>query len=157
MRMLRLLLETAVKYRKAFITIVAVLVVARLLERAGAIALLAEGLVAVTGKAFPFFSTAVGAVGGFITGSGTNSSVLFGKLQVSAATAIGASPSLLASANLMGAGIGKMIYPQSIAIGVAAAGLGDGGAKEVLRLMLPYFAAVLLFACLVTGIAQLVI
>ena len=84
-RMLKLLFATAVKYRKAFITIVSVMVVARLLERVGAIGLLAEGLVALTGKAYPFFSTAVGALGGAITGSGTNSSVLFGKLQVNAA------------------------------------------------------------------------
>ena len=156
MRMLKLLLATAVKYRKAFITIVSVLVAARLLERVGAIGLLAEGLVGLTGKAYPFFSTAVGALGGAITGSGTNSSVLFAKLQVDAAAAIGVSPTLLAAANMMGAGIGKMVCPQSVAIGVAAAGLGSGGAKEVVRRILPYFVAVLVAACLVTGLASII-
>ncbi len=151
-RMVKLVGTTVVKYRKAFITIISVLVVARVLERAGVIALLAEGLVAVTGKGYPFFSTAVGALGGFITGSGTNSCVLFGKLQVNAAAAIGASPSLLAAANLMGAGIGKMICPQSVAIGIAAAGLA--GSKSVVRRILPYFVAVLVAACLVTGFAS---
>ncbi len=155
-RMLRLLGATAVKYRKAFITIVSVLVIARVLERAGVIGLLADGLVSVAGDAYPFFATAVGALGGFLTGSGTNSSVLFGKLQVNAATAIGAKPALLAAANMMGAGIGKMVCPQSIAIGVAAAGLGAGGAKFVLRRVLPYFIAVLAVASVVTGIASLI-
>ena len=156
-RMLKLLFATVAKYRKAFITIVSVMVVARLLERVGAIGLLAEGLVALTGKAYPFFSTAVGALGGAITGSGTNSSVLFGKLQANAAAAIGASPTLLAAANMMGAGIGKMICPQSVAIGVAAAALGDGGAKEVVRRMLPYFVGVLAAACLITGLASILL
>ena len=156
-RMLKLLFATVAKYRKAFITIVSVMVVARLLERVGAIGLLAEGLVALTGKAYPFFSSAVGALGGAITGSGTNSSVLFGKLQANAAAAIGASPTLLAAANMMGAGIGKMICPQSVAIGVAAASLGDGGAKEVVRRVFPYFAAVLAAACLITGLASILL
>ena len=48
-----------------------------------------------------------------------------------------------------------MICPQSVAIGVAAASLGEGGAKEVVRRMLPYFAAVLAAACLVTGLASI--
>ncbi|MCR5414707.1 MAG: L-lactate permease [Kiritimatiellae bacterium] len=155
-RMAKLLWETVVRYRKAFLTIITVLAVARVLERAGAIRLLADCLVRVAGEAYPFVATAVGALGGFLTGSGTNSCVLFGKLQADAATAIGTSPSLLAAANLMGAGIGKMVCPQSIAIGVAAAGLGAGGSKAVVRKMLPWFAAVLLLASVVTGVAALV-
>ncbi len=153
-QMARVLGRTIVKYRKVFVTIVSVLVAARLLERMGVISLLAEGLVAVAGDSYPFFSAAVGALGGFITGSGTNSCVLFGKLQVDAATAIGVSPSLLASANLMGAGIGKMICPQSVAIGIAAAGVAS--AKPVLRRIAPYFVVVIVVACLVTGFASMV-
>lgn len=156
LRMVKLLGTTVVKYRKAFITIVSVLVVARVLERAGVIAMLSEGLVAVTGRFYPFFSAAIGALGGFLTGSGTNSSVLFAKLQVGAAASIGASPSLLAAANMVGAGIGKMICPQSVAIGVASAGLVGAGAKDVVRRMAPFFAAVLLVACLTTGFAAVI-
>ncbi len=154
-RMVKLLFATAIKYRKAFLTIITVLVAARVLERSGAIGILADALVRVAGAAYPFFATCVGALGGFLTGSGTNSSVLFGKLQVDAAAAIGVSPTLLAAANMMGAGIGKMLCPQSIAIGVAAGSLGEGSAKTVARRILPYFLAVLLAASLITGLVAI--
>ena len=96
----------------------------------------------------------VGALGGAITGSGTNSNVLFGKLQVNAAAAIGASPTLLAAANIMGAGIGKMICPQSIAIGAAAAGIA-GAESRLFKAAFPWFAAVVLTASVLTGLAAL--
>ena len=60
-----------------------------------------------------------------ITGSATSSCVLFGKLQTGSAQAIGASESVqawIAASNATGACAGKMISPQSIAIGVAAIG-----------------------------------
>ena len=55
---------------------------------------------------------------------------------------------LLAAANVMGAGIGKMICPQSVAIGTAAALVADR-AGDAFKRMLPWFFAVLLLACLV--------
>ena len=105
-------------------------------------------------RAYPFASTAVGALGGFVTGSGTSSSVLFGRLQVDTAVAISVSPQLLAAANIMGAGIGKMICPQSIAIGSAAAGL-VGAESRLFKAALPWFVGVLLAASVLTGFAAL--
>ena len=116
--------------------------------------LLAVALVSATGEAYPFASTAVGALGGFVTGSGTSSSVLFGRLQVDAATAISVSPELLAAANIMGAGIGKMICPQSIAIGAAAAGL-EGAESRLFKAAFPWFVGVVLVASVLTGLAAL--
>ena len=115
---------------------------------------MADALVAATGGAYPFASTAVGALGGFVTGSGTSSSVLFGRLQADTAVAISVSPELLAAANIMGAGIGKMICPQSIAIGSAAAGL-VGAESRLFKAALPWFAGVLLAASVLTGLAAL--
>ncbi|MBQ5421077.1 MAG: L-lactate permease, partial [Clostridium sp.] len=46
-----------------------------------------------------------------------------GSMQAMTAAEIGADPAWLAAANVMGAGIGKMISPQSIAIGLAAVGM----------------------------------
>jgi lactate permease len=153
-RSLALLGRTAVKYRTAFITICLVLALARVMGRSGMVGLIAESLVETAGSAYPWFSTALGAIGGFVTGSGTSSCVLFGRLQADVAAATGGSRELLAAANVMGAGIGKMICPQSIAIGAAAAGIA-GSESEIFRKALPWFLAVLAVASAVTAAAAL--
>ncbi len=124
---------------------------ARILVKLGFVGAIADALVAGAGAAYPFFAALVGALGGFVTGSGTSSCVLFGRLQADAAAALALSPELLAAANVMGAGIGKMICPQSIAIG-AAAGLVGGAEGALFRKALPWFLGVLATACLLIGI-----
>ena len=121
---------------------------------AGMVATLAAALVAVTGSVYPFFAPLVGALGGFVTGSGTSANVLFGSLQTGAANALGVPANLLAAANVMGAGIGKMICPQSIAIGTAAALIAPR-AGEAFKRAFPWFLAVLALACLVCGLLAL--
>ncbi len=108
---------------KTILTICSVLAVAKIMGYSGMISGIAAVLVAVTGTYFPLISPLIGTLGGFVTGSGTSTTALFGALQTETATAIGANQEWLAAANLMGAGIGKMICPQSIAIGSAAAGV----------------------------------
>ena len=151
-RMCRVLKKTLVSYWTAFATIVFVLVLARVMTVSGMVATLADSLVAATGTAYPFFAPVVGALGGFVTGSGTSACVLFGPLQAGAAAKLGVAPDLLAAANVMGAGIGKMICPQSVAIGTAAALVADR-AGDAFKRMLPWFFAVLLLACLVVHIS----
>ena len=92
---------------------------------------------AATGSFFPLISPLIGTIGGFVTGSGTSTTALFGGLQVQTARAIGANQYWLAAANLMGAGLGKMICPQSIAIGSAAAGL-EGAESKILSATIRY-------------------
>ena len=46
---------------------------------------IAKAMVAGTGTLYPLFAPIVGALGAFLTGSGTNSNVLFGPLQIAAA------------------------------------------------------------------------
>ena len=151
-RMFRVLGRTFVSYWTAFATICCVLVLARVMTASGMVATLADALVAVTGGAYPFFAPVVGALGGFVTGSGTSANVLFGALQAGAAAQLDVSSALLAAGNVMGAGIGKMVCPQSIAIGTAAA-LIPGRAGEVFRRAFAWFGAVLFLACLVCGLA----
>jgi lactate permease len=111
----------------------------------GMISDIAVVLVAVTGSFFPLFSPLIGVIGGFVTGSGTSTAVLFGKLQQDTAAAISDNPNLpawLCAANEMGGGVGKMICPQSIAIGCAAVGL-TGSESKILGKVFIY---VLLYA-----------
>jgi lactate permease len=123
-------LGTTVKNNvKTILTICSVLAVAKIMGYSGMISDIAKVLVAVTGSYFPLISPLIGTIGGFVTGSGTSTTALFGQLQVETANAIGAQPVWLAAANLMGAGIGKMICPQSIAIGTAAVNLSGVESK----------------------------
>lgn len=122
-RLAALFFRTAVNYRAALATICCVLMLARIMDEAGMISAIADFLVAATGSAYPAVSTLVGTLGGFVTGSGTSSCVLFGRLQADVARELCIEPRIFAAANVMGAGIGKMICPQSIAIGAAAASL----------------------------------
>ena len=148
-RLLALAWETARRYAGAISTICLVLAVAKVMGAAGMTQCLADGLAAATGRWYPAVSPMVGALGGFVTGSGTSSNVLFGALQASMGST-GAERIVFAASNVMGAGIGKMICPQSIVLGCAAAGIA-GRESEVMKKALAYFPFVLAAACASTA------
>ena len=108
-----------------FITIITIIATARIMGYSGMTMAIASATVAATGTFYPFISPLIGSIGAFITGSATSSCVLLSKLQVDAALAIGLSESAqawIAAANAAGSCVGKIISPQSIAIGAAAVG-----------------------------------
>ncbi|HZQ56359.1 MAG TPA: lactate permease LctP family transporter [Bryobacteraceae bacterium] len=119
---LRLLWESAVQLRFSFVSIVAVLALAFVMNYSGATATLGLAF-ATTGHAFPYFSAMLGWLGVFLTGSDTSSNALFGSLQQVTARRLGLNPALMASANSAGGVMGKMISLQSISVAAAAAGL----------------------------------
>ncbi len=118
--MVNVLIETLKKYWRTLVTICSVMAMAKIMSYSGMISDIATMLVSVTGSYYPFFAPMIGVLGAFVTGSGTSTSVLFGGLQSETAMALDLSPSWMAAANMMGAGIGKMICPQGIAIGAGA-------------------------------------
>jgi lactate permease len=73
-----------------------------------------------------------------VTGSGTSTCVLFGGLQSETAAALGLNPTWMAAANVMGAGIGKMVCPQGIAIGAGAVNQ-IGSESKILSAVFKYF------------------
>jgi lactate permease len=144
-RLVALAGKTALKYAPAIGTICLVLALGKTMGAAGMTQDLANGLVAATGKWYPAVSPVVGALGGFVTGSGTSSNVLFGSLQASIGTTE-AEQLVFAASNIMGAGIGKVICPQSIILGCAATGLA-GRESEVMKRAFRYFLFILALAC----------
>lgn len=118
--MITVLVETLKKYWKTILTICSVMATAKIMGYSGMISDIAQLLVVVTGSFYPLFAPLIGAIGAFVTGSGTSTCVLFGGLQSETAVSLGLNPSWMAAANVMGAGIGKMICPQGIAIGAGA-------------------------------------
>ena len=117
----------------------------------GMISDMAHLFVALTGRFYPFVAPIIAAIGAFVTGSGTNTEVLLGRLQSEAATAIGVSQYWLAAANSVGAGIGKIMSPQCIATAAAAVGL-TGQDSKLLSGILKWVVLLLVIACLLTGL-----
>lgn len=113
--------ETLKELQPPLIMIGAVLGLAYVENYSGMSATLGLGF-AATGALFPFFSPILGWIGVFLTGSDTSSNALFGNLQKITGQQIGVDPVLLAGANSSGGVMGKMISPQSIAVGTAATG-----------------------------------
>lgn len=116
--------STFINLKFTFITIITIVMTAKLMTYSGMTQDIAVAIVSATGSMYPLFAPLVGALGAFITGSGTNSNVLFGPLQQAAAQQLAGGPSdlsmWLAAINSGAAGIGKMLSPQSIAIAIGA-------------------------------------
>ncbi|HXN65391.1 MAG TPA: lactate permease LctP family transporter [Candidatus Acidoferrales bacterium] len=134
---LRVCSSTLRKLLLAELTIAAVLALAFLMNYSGATATLGMAF-AATGRAFPFFSSLLGWLGVFLTGSDTSSNALFGNLQVVTAGRIGLSPVLMAAANSSGGVMGKMISLQSIAVAAAATGLAHSDEARLFRFTLKH-------------------
>ncbi len=116
-------------------TIAAVLALAFLMNYCGATVTL--GLVfAATGVLFPFFSSLLGWLGVFLTGSDTSANALFGNLQVVTASRLGFDPVLMAASNSSGGVMGKMISLQSIAVAAAATGMKEEEESRLFRFTL---------------------
>jgi lactate permease len=144
--LLRIILTSAKQSLNPAITILAVVATAKVMNYSGMTDSIALALIAVFGGAYPLAAPVIGALGTFITGSDTACCILFGKLQLGAAEAIGADPFHIVAANLSGATAGKMISPQSVAIAVTTAGLA-GRDGEILRGSLRYCAIYLAILC----------
>lgn len=154
--MLKVLGETLKKYWKTILTICAVMATAKIMGYSGMISDIAELLVVVTGSFYPFIAPLIGALGAFVTGSGTSTCVLFGNLQSQTAASLGFSESWMAAANVLGAGIGKMICPQSIAIGAGAINM-VGAESKILSSVVKYFLLYVVIAGIICLIGSMII
>ncbi|WP_222986935.1 L-lactate permease [Psittacicella melopsittaci] len=106
-------------------------------------------LLSQTGVVFPVLAPLLGMLGVFLTGSVVNSNTLFAKVQVTTAQLINVNPDLLAASNTLGAITGKVISPQSIAIGCAAAG-AQGREGELLAYVLKHAVIFAFLICVLT-------
>ncbi len=94
---------------------------------------------------------AIVALGMFVTGSNTNSNILFGKLQTIAASKLHIDPNWLAETNTSGATGGKMLSPQSIAIAVSATKM-DGQTNQIMSGIMKYCSAYIVNLSLKVGL-----
>jgi lactate permease len=136
-RLLGIMLASARQLALSILTMAAVLALAFLMNYCGATATLGLAFTA-TGALFPFFSSLLGWVGVFLTGSDTSSNALFGNLQVVAAGKLGLNAILMAASNTSGGVMGKMISLQSIAVAAAATGMPSSDEARLFRFTLKH-------------------
>lgn len=103
--------------------IVSMVGMAMIMEQSGMTNTIATGLGQFTGKAFPFISPFIGVLGSFMTGSNTNSNVVFVPLQKQIAELLKLSVPLILAAQTTGGSIGGMLAPARIIVGCSTAGL----------------------------------
>ncbi len=144
----KVLLATFKQLKFPIITIGSIVGFAFIANNSGMSITIAMAL-ASTGILFPFFSPVLGWLGVFLTGSDTSSNALFCKLQYTSAEAIGVDPVLTVAANASGGVTGKMISPQSLAIGAASVGL-VGKESQLFRFTLKHSFILLLVICVIT-------
>lgn len=141
--------DTIIQMSKTICTMLGVLACAKIMGYSGMISNIATFFVSVLGVFYPLAAPLIGALGTFVTGSGTSSEVLFGNVQLEAARAIGMNEYWLVAANSLGTSAGKMLAPQSIAIGCAACAL-TGKDGEILGKIAKYaFGYVIVMAIIV--------
>jgi lactate permease len=125
------------------IGIITMVMMALIMNDTGMTNLLAQGMAKATGVFFPIFSPFIGVLGAFLTGSNTNSNVMFGALQVETAKVLGISTVIMAAVQSVGGSVGCSIAPSKVLIGTATVGL-DGRENEVMNRTLPYCAIIAL-------------
>ncbi len=135
--------DTLKQMMPTILTMCFVLACAKIMGYAGMITSISAFAIMVTGSFYPFFAPWLGALGTFVTGSGTSSGVLFGAVQMNASEALHLDPYWIVSLNSLGVAAGKMLSPQSIAIALGAVD-GNGQDSKLLSMILPYGAAFLL-------------
>jgi lactate permease len=144
-RALRSYVATLDQLKSAIITVMAVLALAYVMNLSGETITLGTWA-AGAGGFFAFLSPLLGWLGTAVTGSDTSSNSLFGVLQVTAAKNAHLSPTLMAASNSSGGVLAKMVSPQNLAIGCAAAGMA-GREGEVFRKVIGWSLLMILLMC----------
>jgi lactate permease len=126
------------------VSILSMISMALIMEHTGMTHTLAEGLARATGPLFPLVSPWIGAIGAFMTGSNTNSNVIFTKLQMQTGELLGFRVAIILAAQTAGAALASVIAPAKVVVGASTAGM-TGKEGEVIRHLAIYIALFLLF------------
>ncbi len=134
------------------LSILLMVCMAVVMESAGMTEALARGLASLAGVFFPLVAPWIGALGAFMTGSNTNSNVVFALLQVRTAELLSYPAAIILAGQTAGAGLASVVAPAKIVVGTSTADLA-GREGEVMRKMLPYIIVLVLLISLLTMVA----
>ena len=148
---IRSILKSTVKRVQApSISIILMVCMAVIMENTGMTDALARGLADFGGRFFPLVAPWIGALGAFMTGSNTNSNVVFALLQVRTAQLLGLTVATILAGQTAGAALASVVAPAKIVVGTSTANLA-GREGEVMRKMLPYILVLVVLISLLTA------
>lgn len=148
----KIISQTVKKCVPTSITIVFLLNMAVIMMDSGMITEIADFLVSITGHAYPLVASFIGLLGAFITGSNTNSNIIFGYLQEMAASSIGMSVAVMCAVQSIGASVGCAIGPTTVSLGATSAQVQGEESRIYQKTLIPIIATVLIL-----GIVNMVI
>ena len=146
---MRILAGTVKRVKSPTISITLMVAMAVVMELSGMTDALAEGLAQVTGMFFPVIAAWIGGLGAFMTGSNTNSNVVFSLVQMRTANLLGYAPAVILAAQTAGAALASVAAPAKVVVGTSTADLA-GREGEVMRKLLPYVIVLILLISLLT-------
>ena len=107
------------------ISLLCLIIMALIMMDSGMTNELATGTAEISGRFYPLLAPLFGVLGSFITGSNTNSNVLFGQFQYSIARTLNVSTAVMCGAQTVGGSVGISISPNAVLMGTSAAKLVD--------------------------------
>jgi lactate permease len=140
---LRIISGTIRRVMASSVSIASMVAMAVIMQSSGMTDTLARGLADSMGRAYPIVAPWIGALGAFMTGSNTNSNVVFGALQLRTAQLLGYSVAIILGAQTAGAAVASILAPTKIVVGASTAGMA-GREGDVLRKLLAYTAVLLI-------------
>ena len=115
--------KTAGSCMPASVGIMNMVMMALVMNDSGMSSTIASSAAGSVGELYPLISPFIGALGTFITGSNTNSNIMFGALQYETAVMLGIDAVIIASAQSIGGSLGVAMSPPTIMMGAVNAGL----------------------------------
>ncbi|CAI1831141.1 L-lactate permease [Serratia proteamaculans] len=132
--------ETGGRVAKPFIALFGALVMVNLMMLGGdnaPVILIGKTLAALTGESWLLFSSFLGALGSFFSGSNTVSNLTFGGIQHSIALSSGLNVNLTLALQSVGGAMGNMICLNNIIAVCSILGIGNAEGKIIKKTVLP--------------------
>lgn len=148
----RILSGTVRSVMSSSVGIASMVAMAVIMQHAGMTDTIARALAQGVGTAFPLVSPLIGALGAFMTGSNTNSNVVFAALQLRTAELLGYSVAVILAAQTAGGALGSVMAPTKVVVGASTAGM-DGREGEVMSKLLVYTGTLVLLVSLMALLA----
>lgn len=119
------------------ISVTSMVAMAVMMENTGMSTVLANTLANLFHQAYPIIAPWLGAVGAFVTGSNTNSNVLFGLLQLRTAQRLSLPAFIILAGQTAGASLASTLAPAKIVVGTSTTGL-VGKEGLILKKLFPF-------------------
>ena len=99
---------------------------------------LADGVAALAGSAWPLFSTFIGGLGAFVAGSNTVSNMMFSAFQFGVGERIGVDPTWVVALQAVGGAAGNMICVHNVVAASAVVGLLGREGQVIRQTFMPF-------------------